>query len=125
MLFRCFATILIAGSVLVAGCRGPQGRAAKSVGTVALNRTDAQDSSSPLSLSSEDPSTSICLENLIDAPAHFGAGVVHEMNLEPESALDDYYNAALLDPTNEELVLDVAQQFLQAKRPEKALDLLS
>jgi tetratricopeptide (TPR) repeat protein len=47
------------------------------------------------------------------------------MNLEPESALDDYYNAALLDPTNEPLVLDVAQQFLQAKRPEKALDLLS
>ncbi|HXS68912.1 MAG TPA: tetratricopeptide repeat protein, partial [Candidatus Polarisedimenticolia bacterium] len=29
------------------------------------------------------------------------------------------------DPTNQPLVLDVSQQFLQAKRPEKALDLLN
>ena len=121
MLVRCFAIILIAGSVLVVGCRGPQTRPGKSSGTAALNhvRADAQDSTL------EDPSTNIGLENLIDAHAHFAAGVVHEMNLEPESALDDYYNAALLDPTNQNLVLDVAQQFLQAKRPEKALDLLS
>src|SRR6185312_9453717 len=60
-----------------------------------------------------------------DAHAHYAAGVVHEMNLDPESALEDYYKAALLDPTNQALVLEVAQEFLQAKRPEKALNLLS
>lgn len=64
-------------------------------------------------------------ESSIDAHAHYAAGVVHEMNLEAESALEDYYQAAMLDPTNEVLVLDVSQQFLQAKEPEKALNLLS
>jgi tetratricopeptide (TPR) repeat protein len=133
MLFRSCATIVIAGSVLVAGCRGPQGRGAKSsrppsTPAVALNHgpnNALQDPGPAADLAPDDPSTNVGLENLIDAHAHFAAGVVHEMNLEPESALDDYYNAALLDPTNEPLVLDVAQQFLQAKRPEKALDLLS
>lgn len=130
MLFRCFATILIAGSVLVAGCRGPQGRAANSSGkhAVAFNHASAAgslDSDSTLAISPEDSSNNVGLQNQIDAHAHFAAGIVHEMNLDPESALEDYYNAALLDSTNEALVLDIAQQFLQAKRPEKALDLLS
>ncbi|HWD91855.1 MAG TPA: tetratricopeptide repeat protein [Verrucomicrobiae bacterium] len=129
MLFRCFAVILIAASVLVSGSRAPQGRPAKASGAAPVTRqldsSDAQNTDAALAPSHEDASTNVDLKNLIDAHAHFAAGVIHEMNLEAESALDDYYNAALLDPTNEELVLDVAQQFLQAKRPEKALDLLS
>lgn len=64
------------------------------------------------------------LESIIEAHAHYGAGIIHEMNLESESALDDYYQAALLDPTNAPLVLEVAQQFLEAKQLDKALDLL-
>ncbi|HEY2081160.1 MAG TPA: tetratricopeptide repeat protein [Verrucomicrobiae bacterium] len=131
MLFRSCATILLAGSVLIAGCCEPKGHAARfrpSPPAVALNRipdSGLQDPGTTLAVPPEEKSTNVGLENLIDAHAHFAAGVVHEMNLEPESALEDYYNAALLDPTNQSLVLDVAQQFLQAKRPEKALELLS
>jgi tetratricopeptide (TPR) repeat protein len=132
MLFR-FCIVLIAGSVLIAGCSAPHGRTAKSSGrssgpAIALNHLPGEgldDSVSPMAVSREESSTNSALENLIDAHAYYGAGVVHEMNLEPESALDDYYNAAMLDPTNQPLVLDVVQQYLQAKRPEKALDLLS
>ena len=76
-------------------------------------------------VSADESSGNTNLENAIEAHAHYAAGVVHEMNLEAESALEDYYQAAMLDPTNEGLVLDVAQQFLQAKEPEKALNLLT
>ena len=132
MLFRSSLIVLVSGSLLVVGCRGPAGRdarlaAASPRSALASNRTqgDVFDdaASGPLSLSDNGPGSSN-LENEIDAHAHFAAGVVHEMSLEPEAALQDYYQAAMLDSTNEALVLDVAQQFLQAKRPEKALELL-
>jgi tetratricopeptide (TPR) repeat protein len=132
MLFRPCAIVLLAGSVLLAGCRTPQRRDAKSSAPArsaeALNRLpgDELDDSVPsLTISQTASATNGDLENLIDAHAHYAAGVVHEMNLDPESALEDYYKAALLDPTNQALVLEVAQEFLQAKRPEKALNLLS
>ncbi len=132
MLFRPCAIVLIAGSVLIAGCRAPADHAAappdSAKGSIALNHFPGDvfgDSASTLAISKDDLDAKGGLENVIDAHAHYAAGVVHEMNLEPESALDDYYHAALLDPTNEALVLDVSQQFLQAKRPEKALELLT
>ena len=92
-----------------------------------MNRPPASgsnDSASASAISPGDFESEGDLQNTIDAHAHYGAGVIHEMNLEPESALEDYYQAALLDPTNQTLVVDVSQQFLQAKRPEKALELL-
>lgn len=132
MLFRLCAIALIAGSVLSMGCRGPESRGARSSdaskSSAALNLlpgNNGEEVFPPSMISKDAPSTNDDLENLIDAHAHYAAGVVHEINLEPESALEDYYNAAMLDPTNQALVLDVAQQFLQAKRPDKALDLLN
>jgi tetratricopeptide (TPR) repeat protein len=112
----------------MAGCRATGSQETAS-GPTALNTVeeDVLDGSGPAPA----PRTKIfsytnaALDNAIDAHARYAAGVVHELNLEPESALDDYYNAALLDPTNEPLILDVSQQLLQAKRPEKALELLS
>jgi tetratricopeptide (TPR) repeat protein len=132
MLFRYRVLVLAAGSMLVAGCHAPGGsrsdppRSAVTLAAAvrrlptddaevpALSLTDSND----LSGSNED------LESVIEAHAHYGAGVVHEMNLEPESALEDYYKAATLDPTNAALVLEVSQQFLEAKEPDKALELL-
>jgi tetratricopeptide (TPR) repeat protein len=58
------------------------------------------------------------------AHAHYAAGVVHELNDEPELALREYQKAALDDPTDETLILDVSQRFLQNRQPEKALELL-
>ena len=63
--------------------------------------------------------------NLAQAHAHYGAGVVHDMEDDSEAALQEYYQAAKLDPDNEGLVLDVSRRFLQAKQPEKALEVLA
>ena len=133
MLFRSSAIVLVAGSVLIAGCRAPGNRDGSSSGRTTSPEAAAnhfrgdrlENSANSIASSGGELLTNGDLENQINAHAHFAAGVVHEMNLEPESALEDYYNAAMLDPTNQALVLDVARQFLQAKRPEKALDLLA
>jgi tetratricopeptide (TPR) repeat protein len=64
-------------------------------------------------------------EKLASAHAHFGSAFIHEMSDEPEAALQDYYQAVLQDPSDFGMVLDVARKFVQAKQPEKALDVLS
>ncbi len=64
-------------------------------------------------------------EKRAKAHAHFAAGVIYEMNQQAEAALEEYYQAATNDPTNEGLILDVSQRFLQKKQPEKALELLA
>lgn len=60
----------------------------------------------------------------VAAQAHYGAGVIHEMNGNWDAALEEYSKAAALDPADEHLVLGVSQRFLQNKKPEKALELL-
>jgi len=62
---------------------------------------------------------------LASAHAHYAAGVIHDMNEEPEAALQEYHQAALDDPNDEALVLEVSRRFLQAKQPEKALEVLN
>ena len=48
------------------------------------------------------------------------------LNVEqPEAALKEYALAAIKDPENEALVLEVSRRFLQNKQPEKALEVLS
>ena len=59
------------------------------------------------------------------AHAHFATGLVYEMNDDPESALKEYYEAALNDPANEWLILEVSRRFAQHKELEKAMELLA
>lgn len=127
MLFRPFVISLIASSVLIAGCRSPRSGGGASHPSTAIRSAPAlaaSDFDSANNPTTSEIESDADLENAIDAHAHFGAGVIHELNLEPESALDDYFDAAKLDSTNYTLVIDVAQQFLQAKQPDKALELL-
>lgn len=65
------------------------------------------------------------MRKLAEAHAHYSAGVIHDMNEEPEAALQEYYQAALDDPGDEALTLEVARRYLQAKQPEKALEVLN
>jgi tetratricopeptide (TPR) repeat protein len=65
------------------------------------------------------------VQKLAEAHAHYSAGVIHEMNEEPDAALQEYYQAALDDPADEALALEVARRFLQSKKPEKALEVLN
>src|SRR5258708_874746 len=59
------------------------------------------------------------------AHAHYAAGVIHDINEENDAALREYYEAALADPGNDSLVLEVSRRFTQNKQPEKALELLT
>jgi len=104
---------MLMASLLVGGCS-------------ARPRTSA--SSHPPSATGEyafDPVPDATAERLAKAHAHYAAGVVHDMNDEPEAALQEYFQAASADPDNEALVLEVSRRFLQNKQPEKALEVLS
>ncbi|HYG33393.1 MAG TPA: tetratricopeptide repeat protein [Clostridia bacterium] len=65
------------------------------------------------------------IDKLAQAHAHYAAGVIHEMNVETEAALNEYYQAAIKDPENEWLVLEVSRHFLLNRQPDKALEVLA
>jgi tetratricopeptide (TPR) repeat protein len=104
--FLSWGVILTASSLLVAGCSSTPATPSSSS---AIKRERAEDAAA---------------EKRSDAHAHYAAGVVHEMNNEQAAATEDYYQAALLDRGNEDLVLEVSRRLLQSKQPEKALSLL-
>jgi tetratricopeptide (TPR) repeat protein len=72
-------------------------------------------------LGDSDPGT----EKLARAHAHYAAGVIHELEGESENALEDFSKAAMEDPDNESLVMEVSRRLVQNKQPEKALEILS
>ncbi len=96
------------------GCRSSSSRvlAASEAATFAPARPDPK------------PDGDAALHRLAAAHAHYGAGVIHEMDGEPASALKDYYEAARLDPGDEELVLEVSRRLLIANQAGKALQIV-
>jgi tetratricopeptide (TPR) repeat protein len=64
------------------------------------------------------------VEQRAEAHAHYSTGVIREMNGDQQAATDEYYQAAVLDPGDEELVLEVSRHMLQAKQPEPALEIV-
>lgn len=64
------------------------------------------------------------MDRRAEAHAHYGAAIIHELNEEPEKAAEELFQAALKDPVNETLVLDVTRRLLQFKKIDKALELL-
>ena len=63
--------------------------------------------------------------NRVKAHAHYAAGVVHEVNEESDAALEEYFLAAVYDPENESLALEVSRRLAQKKQPERALEVLT
>ena len=57
--------------------------------------------------------------------AHYATALVEDFNHRPEAAANEFYQAASLDPTNDELVVEAAQCLLENKENEKALKLLN
>src|SRR5256885_3133151 len=64
------------------------------------------------------------LDRRAEAHAHYATAIIHELNEEPEQAADELFQAALKDPSNENLVMDVTRKLLQFKKNDKALELL-
>jgi tetratricopeptide (TPR) repeat protein len=59
------------------------------------------------------------------ALAHYAAGVSYEWNDEDELAVKQFYESALADPSNEHLIIKVAQRFLKNKQVDKAVTVLA
>jgi tetratricopeptide (TPR) repeat protein len=64
-------------------------------------------------------------DKIAAAHAHYAAGVVHELNRETDAALKEYYTAAMADPTDEEMTLEVSRRFIETKQLDKAVDVLN
>ncbi len=110
---RYWVIVVAITCALAAGCRSPSDLRARTA------KTEPPPKFSP------PPFSDRSLEKAARAHAHYAAGVIHEMNDELGLALEEYYQAALGDPDNESLVLEVSRRFLQNKQPEKALELLA
>jgi tetratricopeptide (TPR) repeat protein len=108
-----WGSVLAASSALVAGCGALSSRDEAPKSQVASARRDGASNSDSDA------------KRLAEAHAHYGAGVIHEMEDDSDAALQEYYQAALKDPENESLTLDISHRFLQKKQPDKALELLN
>ena len=51
---------------------------------------------------------------LASAHAHYAAGVVHELNGEPDLAMEEFLRAAQEDPEDETLTLEISRRMLLA-----------
>jgi tetratricopeptide (TPR) repeat protein len=111
-----YVAVLAAGGLLLAGC-GTVGPKTKSSGPA------IGDSKAPPAAAVS--SNAVAPEELAGAHAHYAAGVIHELNGEVASALEEFSKAALADPDDDSLVLDVSRRFLIRKQPERALALLT
>jgi tetratricopeptide (TPR) repeat protein len=101
------AALVATSALLLSGCA-----------SVHSNKEQATDSDSDVA--DEAP-----IRKLAQAHAHYSAGCIHDMNNEPDEALEEYRLSLLDDPSNEELTLEVARRYLQAKQPEKAVEVLN
>ncbi len=97
----------------------------------------APQSAPPASRSADELSDGLTVDELPDnsprpgaevnpaALAHYAAGISYEWNEEDEKAVKQFNEAALADPSNEHLVIKVAQRFLKNKQADKAVTVLA
>jgi tetratricopeptide (TPR) repeat protein len=107
----------LAASLLLTGCQTPADKAA-----VVPRKGSPEHPSLPVeqwnfALDKES-------EQRIEAFARFAAGVSDELQDKGDEALEEFFRAALADPKNEKLVLDVARRLIQGRQLEKAAILL-
>lgn len=58
-------------------------------------------------------------QTVVDAHAHYLAGMVHDLANEPEMAEEELLKSATADPSNTELVLELSQRLLQERKLEQ------
>ena len=103
---------LVAVSILATGC-----------GPVPARKGPPQPDAGIVALRRERPSQH-SMQQRAEAHAHYAAAVIREMNDQPQAALDEYCQAAQLDPEDESLVLEVSRRLLHSKQPERALEIV-
>lgn len=120
---KAFHSILVfvLGGVLVSGCA----TVVKPPVAVSSNSdADSQDENRIADDPADPPPLHLAKGNA-EAFARFAAGVSYEKNDEEGRAIAQFDDAALADPANEELVIEVARHFLKDKEIGKALALLT
>ena len=111
-------SVLLLGGWLIAGCATPSPRKG------APDPSPVAEAAPEASVNASDYSPEAVAKRT-DAHAHYATAVIHELNEEPELAVEEYFKAAGADLSNESLVLDVSRRLLQLKQNERAKDLLS
>src|SRR6266850_1196099 len=92
-------TLVLAGMIVLAGCKtAPKGGESAEA--------------TPDSLRTEE-NTPEASEKRAEAHARYASGVLYGVNDEPEKAATEFYQAALTDPADEDLVLEASQRLLQ------------
>ncbi|HVM51126.1 MAG TPA: tetratricopeptide repeat protein [Candidatus Acidoferrum sp.] len=111
-LYVRWGLLAAASSLLIAGCRSvpPAEAGAPRESAAQLKRELAEERN---------------LARASDAHAHYARGVIHEMNDEQDAANEEYYRAALEDPGNDFLTLEVSRRFMENKQPERALEVVT
>jgi tetratricopeptide (TPR) repeat protein len=74
---------------------------------------------------SDRPGSSDVDAKTVEAHAHYALGTIYELDEQQDLALEEYSKAALADPGNEQLVMDLSVRYLRRKEPEKAVELLA
>jgi len=71
------------------------------------------------------PLDDAAMEKRVKGYAHFATGIVRDMNGDRERAQEEFWQSALADPSNEPLVIELAQRLFQREQTEKAAELLA
>ncbi len=100
-----FASLLLVGLVLAAGCRtatvreGPSPKIERAEEKELIRRAEAQ--------------------------AHFAAGVIQGLNDNAPAAYDEFYLAAKSNPRDSELLIEISNRLLEGRQFAKALEVLT
>jgi len=110
--YGLWCLIVATSGLLALGCRSVPTR----------GREDARETVSP---AKREMAEERAIARTSEAHALYARGVIHEMNDEQAAANEDYYRAALADPGNDFLILEVSRRFLENKQPDKAVEIVT
>ena len=108
---------LVVGLCLHTGCQSAPPSGGRAPQPPAVKATN--------SIAARPPSDSRSYEQRAEADARLMAGVTHDLNDEPEQAIEAFSKAVLADPDNEALTLDLSTRLIMLKRFERAAALLN
>ena len=114
---NALAVALAVAVVIASGCR----TTSPSARTPGERKASAREQAA---LERADEAREAAVEQRVKVFANFATGLSRELNEAPDEALPFYYEAAVADPTQEEMVLEVSRRLLQRQETDKAVALL-